>query len=68
MLVLMEGWPPGPSSPVGPACVRQFGVGFVLNLAFRQRLGGIVINPAGPSAGISSFQIWHILGNPALEG
>ncbi len=48
--------------------VRQFRAGWVVNFTFRQRLGGMVVNPGGPSAVVPSFQIWHILANPVLEG
>lgn len=45
---------------------RQFSAGWMAEFTFRQRLGGLMINPAGPSAVVPSFQIWHILANPAL--
>lgn len=49
------------------ASVRAFTPGWVAQLVFDQRLGGMLIDPAGPSASIGSFQIWHLLGNPPLE-
>jgi len=39
----------------------------VAQLVFGQRLGGMLIDPAGPSASIGSFQIWHLLDSPSLE-
>ncbi|GAB3248898.1 hypothetical protein GCM10027562_07590 [Arthrobacter pigmenti] len=47
--------------------VRQFSSGWVLEFIFRQRLAGMVLNPMGPSATVSAFQIWHILANPAMD-
>ncbi|WDF34311.1 SseB family protein [Arthrobacter agilis] len=49
------------------AAVRAFTPGRVAQLVFDQRLGGMLIDPAGPSASIGSFQIWHLLGTPSLE-
>lgn len=48
--------------------VRQFSPGWVLEFIFRQRLGGMEVNPIGPSAVVPAFQVWHILANPALDG
>ncbi|MUK03191.1 hypothetical protein GM708_15525 [Vibrio cholerae] len=49
------------------AAVRAFTPEWVAQLVFDQRLGGMLIDPAGPTALIGSFQIWHLLGNPSLE-
>ncbi|PPB49531.1 hypothetical protein C4K88_07520 [Arthrobacter pityocampae] len=50
------------------AAVRAFTPEWVVQLVFGQRLAGMLINPAGPSATIGSFQIWHLLDNPSLDG
>jgi hypothetical protein len=50
------------------AAVRAFTPEWVMQLVFGQRLAGMLIDPAGPSASIGSFQVWHMLDNPSLEG
>lgn len=50
------------------AAVRAFTPEWVMQLVFGQRLAGVLIDPAGPSASIGSFQIWHLLDNPPLDG
>ena len=50
------------------AAVRAFTPEWVMQLVFGQRLAGVVIDPAGPSASIRYFQIWHLLDNPSLAG
>lgn len=49
------------------ASVRAFTPEWAMQFVFAQRLGGMVIDPVGPSASIGSFQIWHILDNPSLD-
>ncbi|AUZ86845.1 hypothetical protein CVO76_03705 [Arthrobacter agilis] len=46
---------------------RASSTGWVAELVFGRRLGGMVIDPAGPSASIGAFQLWHILANPSLD-
>jgi cell wall assembly regulator SMI1 len=47
--------------------LRPFDAGWILKFIVDQGMGGLRINPAGPSATMSGYQAWHILGNPARE-
>lgn len=38
-----------------------------MQLVFRQRLAGVLIDPAGPPETNASFQIRHLLDNPSVE-
>lgn len=46
---------------------REFPAGWLAGMAVSNRLAEIRINPLGPSFVLSGFQLWHMLGNPALE-
>lgn len=43
---------------------RPFDADWILKFVVDQGIGGLRINPAGPSATMSGYQLWHILGNP----
>ncbi|MEE6274213.1 SseB family protein [Georgenia wangjunii] len=46
---------------------RRFPVEWLMRFFLRSRVKEMRINPSGPSATLSSFQVWHMLGTPPLE-
>ncbi|WP_146065643.1 hypothetical protein [Arthrobacter pityocampae] len=49
------------------AAVRAFTPEWVMQLVSRQRLAGVLIDPAGTPETNGSLQIWHLLDDPAVE-